>query len=166
MRLLPASALGSTWWDFRTTSFSTLGVTRSIEPSFLSSSESSALPIDEVGQLAPIFLRRPALLFIDEGGRRHLQLLGQSFALGFALRGFFVQRLCDGGGASMIREVADDQNVLIGREAKTNLVAELERLRRFRSVAVDLDLSAVDCLGRERQKLEEAGRLQPFVESK
>ena len=89
------------------------------------------------------FVGRPFSSYTNAAGAI-LQLRGQSLALGAAGLGLLVQRLRDRRRTAPLAQAANDENMLIGPDAKADLVARLDRLGGFGALAVDLDLSAGD----------------------
>src|SRR4029450_2592381 len=82
-----------------------------------------------------------------------------------ALGGFLVQCRGHARRSATFRNTADDDGVLERRLAKSNFVTELNHLRALRPGSVHVDFAAVDGVSRQRPRLVEPGRPQPFVET-
>ncbi len=93
------------------------------------------------------------------------QLLLRGFTLLLAVGRLLVQPLGDLGGPPAISDVLHAELPHEGTLAESNLVARLHQFRAFRPIAVHVDLTAVDGLGRQRPRFEKARSPQPLVEA-
>jgi hypothetical protein len=120
--------------------------------------------VAEAIDLAAIALRGPALLLVHERRGRHPKLLGElrPAAELSAVSSYSVAATV---AAPALRDRPRRARRAGRAETDAHRVSELDELRRFDPLFVDLDLAGGDGFGGERARLEEARRPEPFVDA-